>query len=95
VINTGNEEPNAETGQEAGMADEGRGMKLGRKRNVSFVGTADYIAPETLESTSCSCGVDLWALGCVIYQMLHGRTPFRCVPLPMRGVWSGELTIKA
>ena len=49
------------------------------KRKVSFVGTADYIAPETLSNTSCSCAVDLWALGCVVYQMVTGTSPFRCV----------------
>ena len=51
------------------------------KRKVSFVGTADYIAPEVLENESCSCAVDLWALGCIIFQMVAGEPPFRCVYL--------------
>lgn len=62
--------------QSAGPAS---GRRPGVRRTVSFVGTADYLAPETLENTSCSCAVDLWALGCVVYQMLVGKTPFRCV----------------
>jgi serine/threonine protein kinase len=63
------------------------------KRKFSFVGTADYIAPETLENLSCTCGVDLWALGCVIFQMAAGRSPFRRVPLCqhanlLQGCWN-------
>ena len=50
------------------------------KRAVSFVGTADYIAPEVLDNTSCTPAVDLWSLGCVIYQLTCGQPPFRCSP---------------
>jgi len=43
----------------------------------SFVGTADYVSPEVLTSSQASYGVDLWALGCIIYHMLEGRPPYK------------------
>ena len=44
-----------------------------------FVGTAEYISPEVLSRKFEEIGrpVDLWALGCIIFNCLHGRTPFK------------------
>ncbi|XP_021929412.1 3-phosphoinositide-dependent protein kinase 1 isoform X3 [Zootermopsis nevadensis] len=47
-----------------------------RRRN-SFVGTAQYVSPELLTEKSASRSSDLWALGCIIYQMVSGLPPFR------------------
>lgn len=46
------------------------------KRRHSFVGTAQYVSPEILTGKSSSCSSDLWALGCIVYQMITGLTPF-------------------
>ncbi|XP_020595599.1 3-phosphoinositide-dependent protein kinase 1-like [Phalaenopsis equestris] len=43
----------------------------------TFVGTAAYIPPEVLNSSPASGGNDLWALGCTLYQMLAGSSPFK------------------
>ncbi|XP_043724496.1 3-phosphoinositide-dependent protein kinase 2-like isoform X1 [Telopea speciosissima] len=43
----------------------------------TFVGTAAYVPPEVLNSSPATFGNDLWALGCTIYQMLSGTSPFK------------------
>lgn len=40
-------------------------------------GTAEYVAPELLKGELVECSVDVWALGCILYQMFVGTTPFR------------------
>ncbi|XP_039284158.1 3-phosphoinositide-dependent protein kinase 1 isoform X7 [Nilaparvata lugens] len=48
-----------------------------RARKNSFVGTAQYVSPELLTAKTASASSDLWALGCIIYQMVYGLPPFR------------------
>ena len=42
----------------------------------SCVGTPDYVAPEILMKQEHSFGVDWWALGILVYEMLTGVPPF-------------------
>ncbi|GJJ75520.1 3-phosphoinositide dependent protein kinase-1 [Entomortierella parvispora] len=46
-------------------------------RANSFVGTAEYVSPELLTEKAACKSSDLWALGCIIYQLLTGRPPFK------------------
>ena len=39
-------------------------------RASSFVGTAEYVSPELLTDKNACKASDLWAFGCIIYQLL-------------------------
>lgn len=46
-------------------------------RRSSFVGTAQYVSPEVLSSKKATNACDIWALGCIMFQMISGKFPFR------------------
>ncbi|KAJ9462126.1 Serine/threonine-protein kinase PKH2 [Diplonema papillatum] len=47
-----------------------------RRKTQQFVGTSQFISPEMLDSCTWSYASDLWAVGCVAYQMGTGRPAF-------------------
>lgn len=46
-------------------------------RADSFVGTAEYVTPELLVNKQQGKSSDIWAWGCVLYQMIAAAPPFQ------------------
>ncbi|TNJ30376.1 Kinase, AGC AktR [Giardia muris] len=42
----------------------------------TMAGTAEYFSPEQLQNSGHGKGVDLWALGTIIYELIAGLPPF-------------------
>eukprot|EP00903_Cladosiphon_okamuranus_P007650 g7418.t1 len=45
-------------------------------KSFTLCGTPDYLAPELVLSRGHDKAVDYWALGCFLYELLCGKTPF-------------------
>ncbi|KAF9129132.1 Serine/threonine-protein kinase plk4 [Mortierella sp. 14UC] len=43
--------------------------------NAGCVGEDGYLSPETVDRKPHSAAIDLWAIGCILFQMLEGRLP--------------------
>lgn len=67
------------------LSDFGLSVYAGKGERASeldfCVGTPAYWAPEMVRRERFGLGVDIWALGCVLYVLLCGFHPFECAPL--------------
>jgi serine/threonine protein kinase len=43
----------------------------------TFCGTTEYMAPEMLNQKKYGKEIDVWSLGILLYEMLHGHSPFK------------------
>jgi hypothetical protein len=67
-------------GERAYLTDFGVTKQLGAggdlTRTGGWVGTVDYVAPEQVRGGEIDSRADVYALGCVVYEMLTGRIPY-------------------
>jgi len=50
--------------------------KIITDRTYTLCGTAEYLAPEMIENKGHGMAIDFWALGIIVYEMIHGQPPF-------------------
>jgi serine/threonine protein kinase len=50
--------------------------RSGLTRTGTWVGTVDYAAPEQIQAQAVGPPADVYALGCVLYEMLAGEVPY-------------------
>lgn len=52
------------------------------QKSFTLCGTPEYLSPELVLSKGHNKSVDYWALGCLIYELLIGNTPFQDAEQP-------------
>ena len=59
------------------LTDFGLATQLdGDAQITQMAGTLEYMAPEVLSLEPYGKGADWWGFGCILYEMVVGRSPF-------------------
>ena len=61
------------------IADFGFAKKAGpNPKETVNVGSPLYMSPEALQNNIYTVKNDIWSIGVIIYEMLHGKAPWAC-----------------
>ena len=61
----------------AKLCDFGWCVEFNDEPRNTFCGTTEYMAPEMLNEKNYGKEIDIWSLGILLYEMLHGHSPFK------------------
>ena len=58
------------------LCDFGCCVELNGKQRSTYCGTTEYMSPEIVNKMEYSKEIDIWSLGILLYEMIHGYSPF-------------------
>jgi serine/threonine protein kinase len=59
------------------LCDFGWCVELSMGNRQTFCGTYEYMAPEVIKEKPYNQSIDVWSLGILLYELIHGFSPFR------------------